>query len=104
MESVTVLIIDPDEANRQFLMQMLQKKGYQAKQASSGAEGIKMVDEETPSLVVFDTNLPDMKSLELIERLQQNPKVADIPCVVLSSKSDPDEMRACLEAGRKYVQ
>lgn len=99
MENITVLIIDSDEANRQFLMQMLQKKKYQVQQASSGAEGIKMVDEDAPSLVVFDTNLPDMNSLELIERLQQNPKIADIPCVVLSSKSDPDEMRACLEAG-----
>ena len=99
MDNITVLIIDSDEANRQFLQQMLHKKGYQVKQASSGADGIKMVDEETPSLVVFDTNLPDVNSLELIERLQQNPKIADIPCVVLSSKSDPDEMRACLEAG-----
>lgn len=99
MDSITVLIIDSDEANRQFLMQMLQKKNYQVRQAASGAEGIRMVDEESPSLVVFDTTLPDMNSLELIERLQQNPKIADIPCVVLSSKSDPDEMRACLEAG-----
>ena len=99
MENVTVLIIDSDEANRQFLMQMLQKKNYQVIQATSGAEGIKMVDEGSPNLVVFDTTLPDMNSLELVERLQQNPKIADIPCVVLSSRSDPDEMRACLEAG-----
>jgi len=99
MENVTVLIIDSDEANRQFLMQMLQKKNYQVIQATSGAEGIKMVDEGSPNLVVFDTTLPDMNSLELVERLQQNPKIADIPCVVLSSKSDPDEMRAFLEAG-----
>jgi pilus assembly protein CpaE len=40
-----------------------------------------------------------MTALELIERLQQNPEMAEIPCVVLSSHSDPDEMQACLEAG-----
>jgi len=35
----------------------------------------------------------------LLERLQKNPKIVDIPCVVLSSRSDPEEMKACLEAG-----
>lgn len=99
MADITVLVIDSDEANREFLVQMLQKKNYRARQAASGTEGIRMVDEVSPSLIVFDTNLPDMTPLELIERLQRNPKLAEIPCVVLTSKSDPDEMRACLEAG-----
>ena len=58
-----------------------------------------MVDEALPSMVIFDTKLPDMKSMELIERLQRHPSVFGIPCVVLSSHSDPEEMQACLQAG-----
>jgi len=50
-------------------------------------------------MVIFDTKLPDLRSMELIERLQRNPAVSDIPCVVLSSHSDPEEMQACLQAG-----
>ena len=99
MDTITVLIIDADEANRNFLAQLLHKKNYQVKQASSGQDGVRMVGSEKLSLIIFDTNLPDMHALELIERLQRNTAIADIPCVVLSSKSDPDEMRACMEAG-----
>lgn len=99
MENITVLVIDADEANRNFLAQLMQKKGYQVKHASTGEEGVRMVEAEPVSMIVFDTKLPDLNALELIERLQRNQKVADIPCVVLSSKSDPEEMRTCLEAG-----
>ena len=99
MDVVTVLVIDADEANRNFLAQLLQKKNYHVKHAATGEEGIQLVAESQPNMVIFDTNLPDMKAMELIERLQQYPDIADIPCVVLSSHSDPDEMHACLQAG-----
>jgi len=99
METTTVLVIDADEANRNFLAQLLQKKNYLVKQAASGEEGLRSVAESQPKMVVFDTQLPDMKAMELIERLQQFPEIADIPCVVLSSASNPDEMTACLQAG-----
>jgi len=78
---------------------MLQKKNYSVKHASTGAEGIQMVDEGPLSMIIFDTKLPDLQAVDLLERLQKNPKIVDIPCVVLSSKSDPEEMKACLEAG-----
>jgi pilus assembly protein CpaE len=92
-------MIDADEANRNFLAQLLQKKNYLVKHAATGEEGLRLVSEAQPNMVVFDTNLPDMKAMELIVRLQQYPDIADIPCVVLSSHSDPDEMHACLQAG-----
>jgi pilus assembly protein CpaE len=99
MDSITVLVIDADEANRNFLAQLLQKKNYKVRHASSGEEGVRLVDEEAPSLVIFDTRLPDLRAMELIERLQRNPAIADIPCIVLTSHSDPEEMQACLQAG-----
>ncbi len=99
MDTITVLAIDADEANRNFLAQLLQKKNYLVKQAATGEAGLRLLSEAQPNLVIFDTNLPDMPATELIERLQQYQDIADIPCVVLSSRSDPDEMQACLQAG-----
>src|SRR6266536_4293324 len=99
MDSTTVLVIDADEANRNFLAQLLQKKNYKVIHAASGEEGIRWLDQVAPSMVIFDTKLPDLSSMVLIERLQHHPAIADIPCVVLSSHSDPEEMQACLQAG-----
>jgi pilus assembly protein CpaE len=99
MTPLSILVIDADEANRHFLTQLLQKKNYQVRQASTGAEGIRMVLAELPKMVIFDPKLPDMDALQLIAGLQEIPQTTDIPCIVLSSHSDPDEMQACLQAG-----
>jgi len=99
VDAITVLVIDADEANRNLLAQLLQKKNYQVEHASTGQEGIQMVEAAPPRMVIFDTKLPDMTAMELIDRLQKNPNVADSPCVVLSSHPDTDEMQACLQAG-----
>jgi MinD-like ATPase involved in chromosome partitioning or flagellar assembly len=53
----------------------------------------------SPDLVIFDPALPDMNAAQLIKALQENPHMAEVPCVVLSSHSNPEEMHFCLEAG-----
>lgn len=96
---VKVLVVDADEANRTFLAQLLVKKNYHVSQAPSGEDGLRQLGSVQPEIVIFDPSLPDMTAMELIQRLQQHPDMADVPCVVLSSHSDPEEMQACLQAG-----
>jgi pilus assembly protein CpaE len=50
-------------------------------------------------MVIFDTKLPDLTAKELIERFQHHSSMVDVPCVVLTSHSDPEEMQVCLQAG-----
>src|SRR5512142_1138511 len=99
MDATKILVVDPDEANRQFLAQMLQKKGHTVVHASTGTEGIHRAVEAVPDLIIFDSNLPDLRALEFIQQVKQNQHIAATPVVVLTSKSDPDEMRQLLEAG-----
>ncbi len=99
MDPNKILVVDQDEANRHFLAQMLQKKNYAVYHASTGNDGIRQAAEIGPDLIIFDSNLPDMPVLDFIQKLKQNQHIAGIPCVVLTSRSDPEEMRACLEAG-----
>jgi pilus assembly protein CpaE len=82
MELNKILLVDRDEASRQFLAQMLQKKNYNVYHASGGNQG-----------------MPDMTAIEFIQQIRQNQHISGTPCVVLTSKSDPEEMRACLQAG-----
>jgi pilus assembly protein CpaE len=99
MDLSKILIVDADEANRQFLAQMLQKKNYAVFHAAGGIEGIRQAGEVSPDLIIFDSNLPDMRALDFVQQVHQNQHSAATPCVVLTSKSDPEEMRACLEGG-----
>lgn len=99
MEQIKILLIDADEASRNFLAQMLHKNNYLVLHAGSGREGISKAAQDLPDLIISDTNLSDLLPTELIGQLQQNPLTAHIPCVVLSGQSDPEEMQACLQAG-----
>jgi pilus assembly protein CpaE len=99
MDLTKILVVDQDEANRQFLAQMLQKRSYNVFQAATGNEGIRQATEIAPEMIIFDSNLPDMRALEFIQQIKQNQHIAATPIVVLTSKSDPEEMRQCIAAG-----
>ena len=71
MAAITVLAIDAEDANRHFLAQLLQKKNYAVKEAATGEVGINMVGEAAPSLIIFDSKLPDVTVMELIERFKR---------------------------------
>jgi pilus assembly protein CpaE len=99
MEQIKVLLIDTDEANREFLSRMLQKKNYMVLHASTGREGVEKAGLEFPTIIILDPSLPDLSVRELLLELSQNKRTAHIPCVALSGHSDPEEMQACLQAG-----
>jgi pilus assembly protein CpaE len=99
MEQIKVLLVDPDQANREFLSRMLRKRDYEVFHASSGRDGVEMAGIQSPSLIVFDPSLPDLTVKEFFRELTQNKHTTHIPCVALSGHSDPDEMQTCFAAG-----
>lgn len=99
MAQIKVLIVDQDEASRKFLAQLLFKKNYDVLHARSGRTGLETAINNSPSVVIFDPNLPDLNPVEFIRGLKQNKRIAGMPCIAFSSRSDPEEMQQCLEAG-----
>lgn len=99
MEQIKVLLVDPDDANRDFLSRMLKNRDYEVLHAISGREGIEKAGKEFPSLIIFEPSLPDLTAREFLSDLAQNQRTANIPCVALSSHSNPEEMQVCLQAG-----
>jgi len=99
MEDIRVLLVDPDEAGRHFLAKMLLKKKYQVLHAGSGHQGVELAGQAFPSIIVFDPSLPDLNAREFLHEIKQNLRTAQIPCVALSSQSNPEEMQMCLQAG-----
>ena len=99
MSQVTVLVIDPEETTRHFLRQMLQKKEFIILEASNGKEGLGIIFNLHPAIVISETTLPDYTVGELITRMHQDKHTAGTPLIVLTSNSDPDEMDRCLKAG-----
>lgn len=65
--------------------------------ASTGCEGIKLVEDNKPDIVLVDIGLPDISGIEVIEQIKLLP--ADYKIVVLSSHSSQDIVQAALDKG-----
>jgi DNA-binding NtrC family response regulator len=66
-----ILVVDDDAAVVDYLVEMLGDAGYQATGTTSPADALRRVAEATCDLVVSDIEMPGMKGLELMERIQE---------------------------------
>jgi CheY-like chemotaxis protein len=82
----TVVVIDDDPLDLDLLEAMLAPAGYAVVRAPSGEDGVRLVCQERPGVVLLDLVMPDMDGFEVIERLRGTEATADVPIVVLTSK------------------
>ncbi|MBW4633719.1 MAG: hybrid sensor histidine kinase/response regulator [Iphinoe sp. HA4291-MV1] len=84
----TILLVDDSITVRQTLALTLEKAGYQVLQAKDGYEAIELLQGHTDIHLVFcDIEMPRMNGFEFLKNRQQDPALADIPVVMLTSRS-----------------
>lgn len=95
-----VLYIEDQDIN-QVLMeaQLSDLPGITLIQATTGAEGVRLVRSEHPDLVLLDMHLPDIDGLELLRHLKSDPSTADIPVVAVSADALASQIEAAIQAG-----
>lgn len=99
MAGNSILIVDSDNASRNFLSVALRREGYQVMQAASGKEGLIVAWRDQPDLIVVDPVLPDLKGEEVAVRLRQDSRTAGTPLIALSNDPQPARVRSCMDAG-----
>lgn len=82
-----ILIIDDNHADLQLARKMLQADNYTILEADSGREGLKAIYQYHPDLIVLDLMLPDVDGFAILETLQNDPALKEIPVVVMSAKT-----------------
>jgi two-component system response regulator AtoC len=81
-----ILIIDDEQVNRVVLKQVLGKEGYQIMEAEDGPQGIQMVKDHSPDLVLTDFRMPGMNGLEVLEEIRKIN--SHVPVIVLTAFGD----------------
>lgn len=86
--SKLVLVVDDAISLRQTISLTLQKYGYQVVQAQNGVEALeKLQHHPEVDLVISDLEMPRMNGFELLSNIRQSTNLANIPLVVLTSRS-----------------
>ncbi len=98
MNIANVAIIDDTPENVQVLADSL-ADNYGVRFALSGMEGIDLVKNVLPDLVLLDVMMPEMDGYEVCARLKNEPTTRDIPIIFVTARNDPSSESRALAAG-----
>lgn len=77
-----ILLIDDDQTLQKLFSQFLTRKGLEVSLAENGKEGLRMMQENRPDLIVTDIMMPEMDGLEILLQIRNNHD--DIPVIAIS--------------------
>lgn len=86
MPDRTVLVVEDDPAVSGLVVELLEDAGFTVLQARLGQQGLRLVEEYTPAVVLVNQMLPDMSGLDVLERLRHGPETRQIPVILISSR------------------
>jgi two-component system phosphate regulon response regulator PhoB len=95
----TVLLVEDEPAQRELLAYNLEAEGFDVITADNGEDGLILVDENDPDLIVLDWMMPQLSGIEVCRRLKSNSKTCQIPVIMLSARADEVDRVHGLETG-----
>ena len=95
----TVLLVEDEPAQRELLAYNLEAEGFDVIAADNGEDGLILVDENDPDLIVLDWMMPQLSGIEVCRRLKSNSKTRQIPVIMLSARAEEVDRARGLETG-----
>ena len=94
------LAVDDSPTMLRIISNTLQRIGYSdVVQASNGAEALQKLQEQPVDVVITDWNMPEMDGLELVKAMRNNPKLKDIPVLMVTTRGVKEDIVEAVKAG-----
>lgn len=97
--SITILLVEDNEMNRDMLSRRLERKGYRVVAAHDGGHGHDLAHSEQPDLILMDMSLPVMNGWEVTRLLKADPATRHIPIIALTAHALATDKVKAIEAG-----
>jgi len=78
----SILVVEDDEPLRNLMESLLLIEGFEVRSAVDGPQALRLIDEQTPDLIVLDLMLPWMNGIEVLTTLRQQPHLLSVPVLV----------------------
>ena len=88
-----VLLVDDDQSNLDFMRQLLRMEGHELIWAADGEQGLALVREFRPELIICDVIMPHLGGYAVLETVRADPQFSGVPVLLFSAAMD-EEARA----------
>ncbi len=92
----TVMVVEDDNAIRMVLRTNLEDEGYRVLEAVTAEQGLVIVQDEAPDVVLVDLRLPGIHGLDMVRSLRAT---SQVPIIIVTAQTDSHDVVAGLEAG-----
>jgi DNA-binding response OmpR family regulator len=82
-----IVYIEDDARTIDLVKIVLRREGFMVTGASNGREGLKIIEEVNPSLILLDLMMPDMDGWEVYQSLRSSTATKDIPVIIITAKA-----------------
>ncbi len=97
--SKTILVVEDNANNMMLVRDVLQLKGYQVVEATTGTEGVRLALERRPDLVLMDIQLPDIDGMTALKQIRADEGARSIPVLAVSASVMPDDQQRIVASG-----
>lgn len=97
----TIIVVDDDPDIRTLFVHLLTKERYTVFEASNGADGLDLVYQHNPTLVLCDLSMPIMDGKEFLMRMRSNQDTRKIPVVILTAENSEVNELSLLNIGAR---
>ncbi len=99
-----ILVVDDSPTERHFISKLLEKTGHKVSTADSGEQGVEAAKDMHPDLILMDIVMPGMNGFQATRKITTSPETAEIPVVMVSTKSQQtDKVWATRQGAKGYL-
>ena len=99
----SVLVVEDHTHTREYIAEILSQHGYAVRTAADGSSARAQVLASLPELVILDLILPGISGFQLLQEWRANPRTADLPVFVLTSKDLTPEEKEYLNINARAI-
>jgi two-component system, OmpR family, response regulator VicR len=82
-----ILCIEDEQEMIDLIRLILSRRGFEVLGANSGEEGLKVIREKHPDLILLDLMMPEMDGWEVYQQMKADEETRDIPVIVVTAKA-----------------
>ncbi len=98
-KKVLILVVDDDELNRRVLREHLNNDVYEVKEASSGIDALKLLDQYEFEAVLLDVMMPGMTGYQVCAKLRETYSQTELPVLMLTAKQQVEDLLTGFHSG-----